>query len=105
MFYRKRPVIIDANEWCGGAKEASYIIDWALANDGTIRYHNGEWEYVGLHDTPLGPTTDEWVPEHLEIDTLEGTMTAQVGDFIIRGVKGEFYPCKPDIFHMTYERI
>lgn len=40
-----------------------------------------------------------------EIDTLEGTMTAQPGDWIIRGVKGEFYPCKPDIFAATYEPV
>lgn len=39
----------------------------------------------------------------LEIETLEGTMVASVGDYIIKGVQGEFYPCKPDIFHQTYE--
>ena len=39
----------------------------------------------------------------LEIETLEGNMTAKVGDWIIKGVKGEFYPCKPDIFAATYE--
>ena len=40
----------------------------------------------------------------VEIHTLEGTMTAGVGDWIIRGVKGELYPCKPDIFDATYEK-
>lgn len=39
----------------------------------------------------------------IEIDTLEGTMRAHPGDWIIKGVKGEFYPCKPDIFEATYE--
>lgn len=39
----------------------------------------------------------------IQIDTLEGEMEAHVGDWIIKGVKGEFYPCKPDIFEMTYE--
>ena len=39
------------------------------------------------------------------IETLEGTMCAQEGDYIIKGVKGEFYPCKPDIFELTYEKI
>jgi len=39
----------------------------------------------------------------LKIDTLEGEMTAQIGDWIIKGVNGEFYPCKPDIFDKTYE--
>ena len=41
----------------------------------------------------------------LEIETLEGTMRADKGDFIIRGVKGEPYPCKPDIFYATYEKV
>lgn len=41
----------------------------------------------------------------LRIGTLEGTMTAQLGDYIIRGINGEFYPCKPDIFEKTYEEV
>jgi hypothetical protein len=41
----------------------------------------------------------------MHIQTLEGEMEAHVGDWIIRGVKGEFYPCKPDIFEATYERV
>lgn len=40
----------------------------------------------------------------LKIETLEGTMTANVGDYIIKGVNEEFYPCKPDIFEKTYEK-
>lgn len=42
---------------------------------------------------------------HINIDTLEGTMRADPGDFIIKGVNGEFYPCKPDIFEKTYEAV
>ena len=42
--------------------------------------------------------------QELRIQTLEGSMIASVGDYIIKGVKGEFYPCKPDIFEMTYEK-
>lgn len=104
-FYKKRPVVVDAVEWEGGAEKASQVIDWALYFGGTIRYREGEFAYVGLHFDGKQMTTEEWVPEHLSIDTLEGTMKASAGDFIIRGVKGEFYPCKPDIFHETYERI
>jgi len=50
-------------------------------------------------------TTNECViyPQYAEIKTLEGTMRADAGDFIIKGVKGEIYPCKPDIFAATYE--
>lgn len=43
--------------------------------------------------------------EYIEIKTLEGIMVASVGDYIIKGVKGEFYPCKPDIFEQTYEKV
>lgn len=96
--YRKLPVDIDANEWVGGPVEASILIDWALPLGGTIRYVSGS-----VKDDGLGH--EVWCPEHLEIETLEGTMTAQKGDFIIRGVQGEFYPCKPDIFWKTYEEI
>ena len=81
--YRKKPVVIEAMEWDGAVNSATVIIDWMLANGGTARYHDG--------------------PSALSIDTLEGTMTAVPGDWIIRGVKGEFYPCKPDIFEATYE--
>jgi len=41
----------------------------------------------------------------MQIDTLEGVMTANKGDYIIQGVQGEIYPCKPDIFEMTYEIV
>lgn len=43
--------------------------------------------------------------EGMKIKTLEGTMTADIGDYIIKGVQGEFYPCKPDIFKETYEKV
>ena len=43
--------------------------------------------------------------KEMEIETLEGTMKADKGDFIIRGVQGELYPCKPDIFYATYEKV
>ena len=43
--------------------------------------------------------------DKIEIKTLEGTMTASIGDWIIKGVNGEFYPCKPDVFEKTYELV
>jgi hypothetical protein len=104
-FYRKRQVIIDADEWDGSEERTLLIVGKAFHYNTNIRYVPGGWQYVGLHDTPNGPSTEKWVPEHLEIDTLEGTMTAQVGDFIIRGVEDEHYPCKPDIFWKTYEAL
>jgi hypothetical protein len=44
-------------------------------------------------------------PEYADIKTLEGTMRANAGDYVIKGVKGELYPCKPDIFEATYEEV
>ena len=89
--YRKKPVVIDAERWDGTAAGATPIIDWALSNGGSVTYRcdDGCDGTEGTH--------------YLAIDTLEGTMLANAGDFIIRGVQGEFYPCKPDIFEQTYE--
>lgn len=86
-FYRKRAVVIDANEWTGGLMSANQIIAWARNYGTEIEFHES-----------FGGTV-------LTIETLEGTMTAQIGDFIIRGVQNEFYPCKPDIFWQTYEEL
>ncbi len=49
--------------------------------------------------------TTEWRDDGFYIETDEGWMKANVGDWIIRGVKGEFYPCKPDIFALTYDEV
>lgn len=56
----------------------------------------------------LAESPNDWEGERhgeLVIHTLEGTMSAQPGDWIIKGVKGEYYPCKPDIFEATYEAV
>lgn len=81
--YRKKPVVVDAIENKG---------DW-----GEIE----EWldEFETNEPVPFSLLEDGTVL----IQTLEGLHHANLGDYIIRGVKGEFYPCKPDIFQMTYE--
>ena len=56
-----------------------------------------------LHLSRTG--SDKRAIGHVDIHTMEGTMRGEVGDWIIRGVKGEFYPCKPDIFAATYEPV
>jgi len=63
--------------------------------------------FDGSHPNPLHPPELDICPEYrwVEVVTLEGTMTAQIGDWIITGVKGERYPCKPDIFEATYEPV
>ena len=100
-FYRKKPVVIAARQFTGGAANATEIIDWALAHGGTVRYHEAQEEWT----SPDGTQGCSAEPEALAIDTLEGTMWGSVGDYVIRGVKDEFYPCKPDIFEQTYERL
>jgi hypothetical protein len=91
--YRKKPVIIEAAHLTDVSRQtiAAWIID-----HGTAVYV--EKPYViraqGLEETYA-----------FEIKTLEGYMTASYGDYIIKGVNGEFYPCKPDIFAKTYEEL
>lgn len=86
MKYRKKPVIIEA-------------IQFEDNSDRIIEIH----EFMG-GDTIRVNYEDKDNP-YLKIETLEGTMKASVGDYIIKGVNGEFYPCKPDIFEKTYEGV
>ena len=91
--YRKRPVVIEAMQWDGmnieAALEFMAPIE-ALPNpDGHVQSGVGYVPAIGQVDIP----------------TLEGTMSANPGDWIIKGVAGEFYPCKPDIFAATYEEV
>lgn len=83
MKYRKKPVVIEARQLTDNWTE---IKDWI--NESTGR----RTAYL-----PAGLKCD------IAIITLEGEMRGQPGDWIIKGVKGEFYPCKPDIFEATYE--
>lgn len=82
MKYRKKPVVIEAIQFTGD--NAGEVIVWR--NEDESRIHT----WVVEDDSMLIPTS-------------EGTMRATKGDWIIRGVKGEYYPCKPDIFEATYE--
>lgn len=84
MKYRKKPVEIDAIQWVSENIEKVY-------------------EMLGVGDN-LIINTDEDEVKHF-INTLEGKMELSWGDYIIKGVKGEFYPCKPDIFELTYEKV
>lgn len=91
MKYKKRPVVIEAFQYDGDLKRADgkyYVPDWAVE-----AYEKGIMYYASKLDAP---------PE-LFIKTLEGTHHVSVCDYIIQGVKGELYPCKPDIFTETYD--
>lgn len=79
--YRKKPVVIEAIQWTGN--------NW-----------NEIFSFIG--DVFKSQNNMDGT---IEINTLEGNMVANIGDWIIKGVKGEFYPCKPDIFEQTYEKV
>jgi len=100
MKFRKKPVVIEAWQFTFDAAqrpEPSWVRN-AL---------NKPWHELGsLAFWPEGDphVEGEWNKRpHIAIKTLEGTINATPGDWIIRGVKGELYPCKPDIFDATYE--
>jgi len=98
MKFRKKPVVIDAKQWDGTAKCATTIINWILESGSrSARYHGPE-EFSDCG-------SKKYSPPKIAIDTIEGTITASPNDFIIQGVQGEFYPCKPDIFAKTYEAV
>ena len=83
MKYRKKPVVIEAMQF-------------------TEKTKNQCFNFITCNKSP------DWDDEKnpcIKIQTLEGIMVATLGDYIIRGVKGEFYPCKPDIFEKTYEKV
>jgi len=81
MKYRKKPVVIEAVEWPG--------------------YFYGDMrKFIDPSDVTVFETRGEMI-----INTPEGERTVSKGDFIIKGIRGEYYPCKPDIFWATYERV
>jgi len=81
--YRKKPVVIEAIQWTGNN-------EWEIQDF----IKNGNWSWVQGYGRV-----------DLYIHTLEGKMLANISDFIIKGVKGEFYPCALDIFEMTYDEV
>lgn len=83
--FRKKPVVVYAWQ-ATGIREMRRIVKWIEENGGEAAYRA---------PVNFGPAID--------ILTLEGTMIVQVGDWVIRGFQGEFYPCNPDIFEATYE--
>lgn len=88
--YQKKPVVVEAFRL-----GIDYIPDWFMDEVTANK--------VVLHGTSSG--FDHHDDTNADICTLEGWMHANYGDYIIRGVKGELYPCKPDIFEQTYEEV
>lgn len=82
--FRKKPVVIEAVQWNGkNINEIKEFTKSSLRNKSKFKF----------------------LDHYLIINTLEGDMRVDVGDYIIKGVHGEFYPCKPDIFKKTYEPV
>lgn len=91
MKYRKKPVVIEAIKWDGlNLQEVKDFVGDSLIYD----IYDTAWK-VG-EAAPI---------VNMKIKTLEGNMQVSIDDYIIKGVKGEFYPCKPDIFEQTYEKV
>lgn len=84
--YRKKPVEIEAIQFEDTPEVLSELSDFINNQDLRVDYKD-----------PENPV--------IKIETLEGVMKASVGDYITKGVNGEFYPCKPDIFNKTYEEV
>lgn len=101
--YRKKPVVIEATQWDGTAEDAASVIDWILSHGETARYHEARSESLSPYRP--GDLNVVHIPACIVIDTLEGHMTCSAGDFVIKGVADEFYPCKPEIFAATYESL
>ena len=90
--YKKKPVIIEAFQYDGDlidAKGSYYVPDWAVK-----AYQDGTMFFAKSTESP----------SELFIKTLEGYHHVSVGDYVIKGIQGELYPCKPDIFEQTYEK-
>lgn len=91
MKFRKKPVVIEAIQWDGSTESYVRIIE--NLNDTKV----GDGKFMLWDDPEEGGV-------HIVISTLEGEMKAIPNDWIIKGIKGEFYPCKPNIFAETYEK-
>ena len=85
MKYRKKPVVVEAVQFTGTINNLEELSNFIDNQDLIISYENPKCAVIKLQ-------------------TLEGQMIALLGDYIIKGIQGDFYPCKPDIFEQTYEK-
>lgn len=87
-YYRKKPVVVEAFKWTGDQTQIEdplWIVEALKNRTAYFARYGGEIKMV--------------------LKTLEGDVTASYGDYIIKGIKGEIYPCKPDIFEATYDAV
>lgn len=111
MRFRKKPVMIEAHQWTKNGDHPDDDCFRPFEDTGVIPSEPREGAIVRYFRHPRIPGTDictscwRTFHDHGFIDTLEGGYTVCPGDWIITGVKGERYPCKPDIFAETYEAV
>ena len=96
-FYKKKPVVVEAYQMDGTHADA-HVYNWIA--DSTQGSFDPRANALPASGVSIDPATG-----FMLIATLEGIMQAKPGDYIIKGVQGEFYPCKPDIFEATYEDV
>ena len=105
MKYRKKPVVIEATRWFTNGdhpEDNSIMLRTGFLGEGKIvRYYR----HPDVSGQKVCEHCGRAMHDHGWIDTFEGGHVVCPGDWIITGVKGEVYPCKPDIFEMTYEPV
>ena len=89
--YCRKPIVVEAIQWTGNN------------TDEVLEFGRGKIKHRQYKYSPNGK--DILYGEELYVETLEGELRANKGDYIIKGVRGEFYPCKPDIFEKIYEEL
>ena len=99
--FRKKPSVIEARQLTGTSAEWMDVYQWIESN--TLGSFEPLAIIEGREPYPASGVSIDPRDGRLIISTLEGLHWANPGDFIIRGVQGEFYPCKPDIFTATYD--
>jgi hypothetical protein len=91
--YKKKPIVIEAMQFTDSGSEQLKVSEWVEKNGSKL----------GLYDGFYRKGIASW--EKAFVDTLEGSMMVSIGDWIIKGVEGEFYPCKDSVFKKTYDEV
>ena len=99
MRVRKRPIEVEARLFAGSTGDTMDVYQWVERNT------QGSFDVNSDDPVPASGVSIDAATGFMVIATLEGVMQVKLGDYVIRGVKGEFYPCKPDIFDATYELV
>ncbi len=100
--YKTKLTEVEAFQYCGHLRDY-----WGRLRDLDGGLETPKWAIEAFEDGTLMYTSSSpsQIPRDLYVKTLEGDMYAKVGDYIIKGVNGELFPCKPDIFEKTYEKV